>query len=370
MADFNIIVFIPSPLAILFIAFFKIIFGKYFISAIVYFQIILSAVSGIYLYKTALLLFDQLTAIITAMLYAVFPLTFYWVFTLGQDTIFQCALIIFSYYFLKAVFESSLKLLILSAFIFAIAFLTKSHILLGAFLLPLVIWLNVKKNAVTRLVYIVVFTAISFACTIPFGLFTLKKYGTYALSSTGTGCHFLCGHNDDFYMLSTDPPPLNSPEYIALLDNYNYKVFRPILDTVDRIPVKDIQSIFLKEGIQWSRQHPDKLTRITLLNLYNFLMPGVNIHHYTFNRWLAALLISLPVYLLAYIGIVKALYKDFSKHSYILFLFTSILVLSVVFYSQNRFRTITLEPFYLLYAASMVSFLINKAEKSTHNVNL
>ena len=63
------------------------------------------------------------------------------------------------------------------------------------------------------------------------------------------------------------------------------------------------------------------------------------------------LAISLPIYLLAYAGLFMALRERSRAHSWVLGLLLSMVAFSVVFYVQNRFRTITLEPFYLIYAA-------------------
>ena len=356
--DFNILVFIPSPLIIYVFAFFQYFFGQHYILAMAIFQLILSACSGVYLYKISLLLFrDKSIALLTALLYAFFPLTLYWVFTLSQDTFFQCFLIFFVYYFLKSIFSQNPILLVFSALLYGVVFMTKSHILLGSFFLPLAIWFNTKGAVFKKLSFIAIFTGISLLCTLPFGLFTLKKYDTYVISSTGIGCHFLGGHNDDYYRLNTNPPPLNSPEYIKLLDNYDYAVYRPILDTIDLIPVKDVQSVFLKEGIKWCQKETEKFCHVTWLNIKGFFMPGVNPLHYSLLKWWMAFLVSLPVYILAYMGIYSSLKNDFPRHSYFLSLFISLFLLSVVFYTQNRFRTITLEPFYLMYAAYTIRAL-------------
>jgi len=71
-------------------------------------------------------------------------------------------------------------------------------------------------------------------------------------------------------------------------------------------------------------------------------------------------LTSLPIYLFAYIGIIQSLRTNFRKYSWILFLFITMLLFSVIFYTQNRFRTITLEPVYILFAVfGFFSFLKN-----------
>ena len=58
-----------------------------------------------------------------------------------------------------------------------------------------------------------------------------------------------------------------------------------------------------------------------------------------------------PLYVLAYLGIIKSIKLNFEKHNWILTLFIAMLVFSVVFSFESRFRTVTLEPFYSIYAA-------------------
>ena len=89
-------------------------------------------------------------------------------------------------------------------------------------------------------------------------------------------------------------------------------------------------------------------------------MPGVNLAWYPFSQWLLSLIVSTPVYILGYIGIIRSLRQDFKRHIWVLGLVLSLLAFSTAFYVQNRFRTITLEPSYLMYAAATTSYLLHK----------
>jgi hypothetical protein len=66
---------------------------------------------------------------------------------------------------------------------------------------------------------------------------------------------------------------------------------------------------------------------------------------------------------MGYIGIFVALRRNFRYHFWILALVLSMVIFSVGFYVQNRFRTITLEPFYILYAAFGINWLLNHIYK-------
>ncbi len=48
------------------------------------------------------------------------------------------------------------------------------------------------------------------------------------------------------------------------------------------------------------------------------------------------------------------------NYVFIFYIFISMLLFSLVWYVQNRFRTITIEPFYIIYAAYVVTSFIEK----------
>ena len=83
-------------------------------------------------------------------------------------------------------------------------------------------------------------------------------------------------------------------------------------------------------------------------------MPGVNKDHHTFQRWLLAFLFSLPIFLLAYYEIIKMLIKDFRSHLVVVSVFLGMISMSILYYTQVRFRVITLEPLYIIYASSFI----------------
>ena len=92
-------------------------------------------------------------------------------------------------------------------------------------------------------------------------------------------------------------------------------------------------------------------------------MPGLHKSWYSFNIWIFSLIITVPIYVLAYLGIVYNFIKNPREHFWIIFLMLSIFIFSIGFYFQGRFRTITLEPFYILYASFMLHSLLAKVIK-------
>lgn len=365
--DLEEFLFITAPVYPYFEALFKLVFGSHWIPALQLTQILLSSLSGVFLYKTAKLIWNRTDiALLAALIYCFFPMTFWWVHTFSQETLFQCLLIFTLYYLLDAVYGNKFRSLVISALLFSVTFHTKSHILFFAPFIPLFIFLAWKTSTTNKFVYSAVFAAICLLSTLPYGLYNLKENGVYTISSTGFGGHFLTGHNDDTYMIVVNPPPKNSPEAQRLIRMDLY-VFRELTGKIQGLSHSEIQDLFLRTGIQWCRENPRKAFELTLFNLYRSLMPGVNLAWYSFNQWLMALVVSAPVYLLGYTGIILSLKHDFKRHFWILGLFISVLLFSMGFYVQNRFRTITIEPYYIMFAAFAVSYLLSKYSQKYKN---
>jgi hypothetical protein len=351
--------FITAPFYPYFQALVKLLFGAYWILALQTIQILLSCVSGVFIYKTAKIIWNRDdVAIVASGIYCFYPLTLWWVYTFGQETPFQCLLIFTVFFLLKTVYKNHFPSLITSAVLFSIAFLTKSHILLFAPFIPLFIFLGKNKTLKQKLFDAAVFSVICFAFTLPYGLYNLKANGTYVISSSGQGTLFLIGHNDDMYKAIVSPP--------RAAQIMGYEAISRLKSRSAGLTHSEIQKMYFDEGIKWSTENPQKFLKLKLYNLYYFLMPGVNPNYYSFNEWLATFIVSLPVYIFGYFGFLLSLKQNFRKHFWILGLFLSMVVFSIGFYVQNRFRTITVEPFYILYAALPIADLFQfclKAKK-------
>ena len=365
--NFQTTFFIGAPFYPIFQALFKFIFGSYWIAAHQFALVVLMSLSGVTLYKMTNILFDKKNiALIAAFVYCFFPMTFWWTHTFSQDSPFQFELIFTMYFLFKGVKNEDFKSIIYSAILFSITFLTKSHALFFSPFIVLYIYLNSKSSIKTKLTWCAVYAIISFAFTIPYGLYQLKTSGTYVLSSNGLGGHFISGHNDDMYKGLISPPPLNSEEerrYKAM----DFQIIRDLKDTLQTLNPKQKQDLFLAEGIKWCKNNSEKMPRLLWTNFYRSMMPGVNKDSYPFKFWLLSFLISLPIYLFAYLTIPYLLAKEFKQNIWIIGLYLSVFILSVIFYVQNRFRTITLEPFYIIYASygfyNFVLYIKNRLKK-------
>ncbi len=95
-------------------------------------------------------------------------------------------------------------------------------------------------------------------------------------------------------------------------------------------------------------------------NLKHFILPSIDGKKASFSKWLAVLILSLPIYCLGYWGIYKALKSDSYLHFWVLGIFLTIFVFSMFFGLQHRFRVITLEPFLVLYASNVITKLTQK----------
>lgn len=345
---------IISPLYPYLQALFKILFKDRWILCLQCAQILLSSLSGVYIYRIARLVFtEHPVALMSAVIYSFYPMTLWLVHTFSQDMLFQCLLIFCLYYLLRGVYQSHLKSLITSAILFSLTFLTKSHILFFAPFIVLMILLFPGPTLKERASHSILFTSICVLLTLPYGLYNLSVNGVYVLSSTGLGGHFMTGHNDDIYRFIVETPPRGSAEY-EKLNNMNFECFRR-LGNVSLLPDSERQKIYLREGWDWIVKNPRRFFLLSGYDFFKFLMPGVSRSHYPFTQWLFSFLLSAPLYLFGYLGIIQALGQDFRRHLWILGLFLTMLIFSVGFYVQNRFRTITLEPFYVIYASFWVA---------------
>ena len=204
---------------------------------------------------------------------------------------------------------------------------------------------------------LIIFLSIIFVISLPYGLYNLSKNGVYVISSTGYGGHFAIGHNDDVYEFIANPPKLGTNEHTELQSMKGIKALQlmdPNLPTLKNLTHNQKQMYFFKMGFDWILKNPIKSIELTYLNVKNFLMPGINKDHHTFKKWLFALLISLPIFLSAYYEIIKMLIKDYKSHLVVLSVFLGMLSFSFFYHTQVRFRVVTIEPLYIIYASSVI----------------
>jgi hypothetical protein len=358
--NFDIGRFIASPLYPVACGFFKITSPFHWEFYLGLFQIIISAISGLYLFKICHLLFrSKELAILASLIYAFFPLTMWYVNTFSQETLFQSLFIIMIYHLLKSLKTGNIHDVIRASIFFSLAYLTKSHILLFAIFIPL-IYFHAFRFSTKTIYFVTVFAFIAILFSVPYGLYQYTKNGTYVLSSNGAGYQFYLGNTEAGYKTIVDVPEKDSREFrdmenIALnAGEFNGNAIKYAALIHGSQDIK--QGIFFRDGLKWIKDNPVKFLKLKIYDTFLFLIPGVSFRHYDFSLWLLSFCLSLPLYLFAYRSIFIQNKNDFKMHSWMIYLFLSMLIFSTFWYVQNRFRTITLEPFYIIYA----SYYLNK----------
>jgi len=361
--------FITAPLFPYLLAFFKWAFASNYIIALEAFQIFLSSISVIFLMLTSNLIFNnKRVALLTGLVFSMYPITLYYAHQFSQESIFESLFIISIYFF--SLFLSTRRYidLIIFSIIYSLALLTKSIILLIFPFLILAMLFKFRLSAKTIL-QVCSSVLIIFVLTLPYGVYNKIVNNSYVIASSGQGGHFLTGHNDDFYIYVTNPPAKDSAEYQRLV-NMEYKIFDELDEKVKDRDHKYQQDTYLNAGIKWSLENPRKVLELTWINFRNFVTPGFNFFHHPFHLWLLTFLMSLPIFIMAYLEIVRMLLAKPYDHLVIVSIFFGMLSVALIFYAQNRYRATTIEPYYLIYCSSFLVFLYDRFKKRILNIKL
>ncbi len=355
--------FIVSPLFPLLCGIFKMTFFNYWDTALVLFQIFLGALSGLYLYHIAVLIFSsQRIAILGSLIFSLFPLTLWYTNTFSQEMLFQSLFIFSFYYLLRSLKTGSGKDVAWSAVLFSLSYLTKSHILLFSLFIPLIFFHHFRWSRKTFQLS-AIFASICLLLSIPYGIYTYIHYKTYAISSNGGGYQFYLGNTEAGYKTIVDVPKQNTPEFekIKNIDvmcrTYNGA---DRYDSIYQLPQNMKPKFFVAEAFAWIKNNPWRFLKMKVYDAVFFLMPGVSFRHYNTITWLLSFIVSLPVYLLSYAAMISMVRKNFTSTAPAFYLFISMLLFSTIWYVQNRFRTITIEPIYIIYAAFLLDRMIKK----------
>ena len=359
--NFDIGRFIVSPFYNLYIAGHKLVFGNYWATALIATQLLISSYAGVCFYQLGRLLFNRKIAIVSTLIFGVYPLTLYWVHTFCAESLFQSLLIVSVYFLVKSAKTQAVLPLLISCVVFCVVFLTKSHILIFTPFIALYLYLNCAGKK--KFLYPLIYAIVCLTSTLPFGLYNLEIHDQYVLSSNGSNFHFYTGNSEFGYRSIVDVPAQSSEEF-KHLKNMNMSQFNgTIHDEIMKRPHKEKQAAYLAEATSWIKQNPMKFIKLKVYNLFLFLFPGVSMRHYSTLAWLFSFVVSLPIYIFGYMGLFRSLKSDFRTHSFSFGLFMSMVIFSVVWYVQNRFRVITIEPMYILYSGIIISSLLEKGKE-------
>ena len=354
-------IFILAPLFPLFSSICKFITpGGYWPITLQLLQISLSSLSVVYLSRTAYIIFKTTSvAIITGILYSfLFPF-YYWSHLASQESIFQSLFIFAIYHITKYASTLNTRSLVLFATFYTLSILTKSHV---AVLLPGFLFIIfIKQPTLSRkIIHSIVVLSLIFIINLPYGLFTLFKYNSFVLSSNGSGAYFYFGHNEGFYEYIAETPPLNSPRFLEL-QSMDFPSMS--IDNIESFEYGERQKILFNRGLEWSAQNPAKLAHLFIYNLVNHLRPGYAFRFRPLDyKIILVNFIMFSIYLPAYIEIYRSIPK-WKFHLPMLIIVFAMLLFSLIFYSQNRFRNITVDPIYLIYASPLISSNISNLIK-------
>ena len=310
------------------------------------------------------------------------PSAILYVNNVGQECFFQVFLIYSLFFLIRFLeFNDSIKNLMLSAFFFALCFLTKSYILLWSPCIALILFFRIKSTK-KAIQYTLIYMILCVLMTMPYGFYNLKKHGIYTLSSNGIEFFFWFGNSESTYLSDyciesyekrfSEKLPTDTAFFIHShslpLSNMTIEKYADILKQMP--PVKERQRYFKEGAKKWISENRDKWLNLKMFYLKRYILPGLNRHFFVFNRWLFMLIISVPFYFLAYWGIIEAIRKDLKKHFWILSLWVILLLFCVFFHSENRFRSITIEPYFAIYAPIGFQKMIQSLNKIRQFIKL
>jgi Dolichyl-phosphate-mannose-protein mannosyltransferase len=198
--DLDAISFICAPFMPFFIAFIKSISTNYWQEITFVLQSILTSISVVYLFKLTDLLFkNKQISTIAAWFYCFYPMTFYYVKNVGQESFFQSFLIISVYFLIKFSTLKATKDLIISAILFSICFLTKGIILFWSPFIVFFIFRIKDVNFKEKTYNALIFSGLCLIFTLPFGIYNFHKHNVYTFSSDGFGHYFWFGNSEYGY---------------------------------------------------------------------------------------------------------------------------------------------------------------------------
>ncbi len=362
--DLDAISFICAPFIPYCLALIKLVSINYSQQLFFIFQCILTALSVVYLFKLTNLLFkNKQIATIAAWFYCFYPMTFYYVKNIGQECTYQSCLIIAVYFLIKF---SELKLtrdLIISSIVFSICFLTKGIILFWSPFIVFFIFKIKLINVKEKINNSIVFTVICLLFTLPNGIYNLQKHTVYTFSSDGLAHYFWFGNSEFAYqrdVLGTINYGNKTTE-IKDTAKWIYDMSPPnvSMETYEKafqlFPSEQArQTVFKQNAFNWIAGNPKRFIELKIHCFIRFFLCGLNYKIYPLSKWALSVAIFLPLYSFAYFGIFKSLKNDFGKHNWMLTLFITMFLFSMVYTFESRFRTTTLEPFYIIYAAFAV----------------
>jgi len=359
--NFNRGDFIIAPLYLFVLAFFKLIFGAYWLKTLIGFQILVSAATVYYVWKLAEVIFkSSRISVIASLIYCLYVPLFYFNSVIAQETIFLFFVVGFIFHFVSFLNTNQRKDMFIAGCFFAGAYFTKSFVnLFVPFLIFLVFYLCRNISIRERIISIILFFITVVILAIPVGIHNKNKSGMFVTSSNGGGLVFFVANCELNYRDVTDSDTSDASRFpngrkIFTFDNFPNATY----DSIMKLPGKQKEQAFWDGGFRWIKENKEKFLAIRAVNFFRMIMPGNSWSRYPFKLWLASFVFAFPLYMLAYFGIIRALKMDFKKHLWILAWLVAISIMHIMFIFTNRYRTFTYDIFYIVYASFALDFLI------------
>lgn len=334
-------------------------------------QVFISSLCVFSFYKIGLFLFkNKNTALTAALIYAVYPDTFVYVRLIGQEVFYQSFLIFSVQFLMQYVQKNKMIDIVWSAIFFSLCFQTKSFILFWSPFIVLYVFLNKTNSLKNRVIASVSYALICLVFTMPIGFYNLSKHNQYTLSSNGGLFLFYVGNSDYIYAAAIQKKEYEHafPEKAA--KDSAYQMYRLIPPTSELNQyylarktwgtVHEIQETFGRAAFQWIKDNPKKFWQLRVYNIVRFMFPGNKPAKASYISLFFIFLSAGILYFSAFMGIKKCLKTDFAKHNWLLTLWLTMLVFSIIFGTYTRFRTITIDSFFCLYAAFFLNHVFEK----------
>lgn len=326
------------------------IFGHHFL-AVRFVQCLLNAVTIIFIFFITRLIFNQSAAIISALLFAVYPLFVYTTSTFFPTTVFIFLLSIIMFLILSIEKkQTTLKVVMLGVMLGLAALTVPTVLVFVPFALSWILFgrRNLNLKTIFSCVVILLSTILTLS---PWLLRNFKVYHKPFVIATNGGYNFWMGNNQ--WASASSGNSIQRPEYLLK------KLNQAGSDTQK-------ESIYYQDALEYIKKHPGRLVTLTFkkaLNLWR-LYPTPDTGYKT-NALLSKIIGAMsfgPVLFLAILGILLS-WRQKKKYSILfILLFFSFTMMHSLFITKVRFR-LPLDPYLIIIASYALSELKIKALK-------
>ena len=242
-------------------------------------------------------------------------------------------------------------------FLLCLTILCKSHAAsLWILMIGILFYLKRSKHLILFLASTLIFLS-------PLLIRNTILYDKFSYSNFAVGSMLLAGHSEQTYscLALTAQAPQNSIQSDCEL---NF-IFHPPYEfgsygQINKLPPPDRDKQKIKLALDWIHDNPLKTLELKATGLLRLMIPSVDFRVYPIPIFITSLILGLLLYIPSIITIVSR-WKKGQKDVLIPFLlFACVALVFVIFYPQNRFRIITLEPLLMVYAAALYYKLLKK----------